>query len=247
MKRLFALFVVLAFGICFESNLALSALVFKSEITSSRKTSPTAFSNPRWEKKCRPDKGSVIKKGQIWTLKTSKNSCDGGTFAQRAEIDTGAAISSSHVGKYVFESKFKLTSDANNKFSILSVNDGRSGCAMPLQIFVSKTGYLSLTGDYKYGTGLACDRDVLNIKYTFKEKVLRDGTEQILRVYLDFKGNSKFGVVVYLNDELVATTAYQFPEGKGFYKSQSFSLSHGVYSHKMFDYVMETKVTLAKD
>ena len=160
MKKLCLFVVLLAFGVFFESNVAFSATVFKdgkvsssSKITSSRKTSPTAFSNPRWEKKCRPDRGSVTKNGQVWTLKTSKNNCDGGTFTQRAEIDTGIAISSSHVGKYVFESRFKLTTDANNKFSILSVNDGRSGCAMPLQIFVSESGYLSLRGDYKYGAG----------------------------------------------------------------------------------------------
>lgn len=258
MRILIKLFVALAFVVCVESNPALSATVFKdgkissSPSTSSSKKIPLegklsdeAFTKSKWKISCDPDKGAVTKNGKIYVLRPSKNNCDGGTFGQRTELYTGN-IPANHKGRYVFVSDFKLKTKENNLFNIFTIHDGRSGCAAPIQIFVTEQGYLRLRGDYKYGAGESCDRDILKTKYTFKQKVKRDGSEQQLKIFLDFIGNGDINAEVHLNGELVATTAYRFPEGRGFLKSQGFFAKHGVYSHKMFDYVLETEFTLKK-
>ena len=250
---------VLAFAVCVGSNPALSATVFKdgkissSSSTSSSKTIPLkgklsddAFTKPKWKISCTPDKGALTKKGKGYVLKTSKNNCDGGVFGQRTELFTGS-IPANHKGQYVFVSDFRLKTKENNLFSVFSIHDGRKGCAPPIQIFVTEQGYLRLRGDYKYGDGESCDRDILKTKYTFKQKVKRDGTEQQLKVFLDFIGNGDINVEVHLNSELVATTAYRLPAGRGFLKSRGFFAKHGVYSHKMFDYVLETEFSLKKN
>lgn len=203
-----------------------------------------AEANPlnRWQISCAVDSGSISKKGRTWTFRTSDNKCPGGIFNQRAEIYT-EKISPNHKGTYRFSSFISLRSNADDKFGIFQIHDGRMGCAPPLKIDVERSGHLVITGDYKIGSqpGENCVRDILQSSGRSATKIRRDGTEYKFDVVLDFNGKGGFKVYVYLNDTLQISGAYEPNPGQGYFGSKFFFFKHGNYSQYMFDYELVSR------
>lgn len=76
----------------------------------------------------------------------------------------------------------------------------------------------------------------------------RDGTPYDFRVEIEFLGDERFYVEVFMDGELVTGGKYDPPvENPAFKHSKSFYFKHGVYSKYMFDYVLEsTNISLMK-
>ncbi|MBO9434539.1 hypothetical protein J7394_10015 [Ruegeria sp. R13_0] len=188
----------------------------------------------KWEISCGVDKGSIKKKGKTWTFTTSSNKCTGGTFSQRAEINS-KSVDPNTKGTYVFSTMVSMKSERNEPFDIFQMHDGRNGCAPPLKVTVLKNNRFKLDADYKTGPGESCVRDVFSQRptsVTFK----RDGSPQKLQVVVQFLGSSQFNVQVALDGKLAAQGSYTPPEGDGYFKSKKFYFKHGVYSKNTFQY-----------
>lgn len=207
-----------------------------------------------WKISCkRVDSGSIIRKKNNWTFKTSKNYCAGGEWKQRAEIISVYALSTRTAAKYNFQSFFDMESssfwaeyDKNEKFDIFQIHDGRMGCAPPLKVNIQKDGRIKLRGDYKLGPGENCIYDIIKSTGRGSTKILRDGTKYKLNVILDFDGNGGFKVEVYINDGYEVSGEYKFKEGKGYIKSRYFAFKHGVYSRLKFPYVLNSVMTMER-
>lgn len=206
--------------------------------------SPTKIRD--WSISCGVDKGAIVRKQDTWIFKTSKNKCKGGTFKQRAEIKSNSHIGLTVDAKYNFETTFKFESNFYEKFDIFQIHDGRDGCAPPLKVTISSMGYIRLRSDYKTGPGENCVRDVMKSSGRGLDRVLGDGTEQKLNVILDFDGKGGFDVEVYLDDKLQVTGEYKFEEGKGYIKSKDFYFKHGVYSKRIFEYQLTSKMSMMR-
>lgn len=195
-----------------------------------------------WRVSCGADPGAISKKGRTWTFRTSTNKCPGGIFKQRAELATDK-ISPRHKGAYKFNSTISMRSNADNKFSIFQIHDGRYGCAPPLKVNVERNGHLKLTGDYKIGSapGENCVRDVLTSSGRSAARIRRDGTEHKLDVIVDFDGQGGFRVFVYLDDTLQINGAYNPERDKGYFQSEFFYFKHGNYSQYMFEYELVSR------
>ena len=191
----------------------------------------------QWSVSCSVDKGSIQKKGKIRIFKTSTNRCSGGTFNQRAEIKS-ETVSRNHKGKYQFTSTISMTSNSNEKFDIFQMHDGRDGCAPPLKVTVLSNGRFKLEADYKIGKGEACVRDVFAQSTKSNVVFRRSGQLQQLDILVDFLGEQRFLVQVFLDGTLAAQGSYSPPEGNGYVTSKHFYFKHGVYSKNMFDYEM---------
>ncbi len=193
----------------------------------------------RWQVSCSVQKGSITRKGRTWVFKTSPNMCPGGVFTQRAEIYTDR-VRPNHKGSYLFEAHISMRTDTTEKFGVFQMHDGRLGCAPPLKLDVLPSGRLELVSDYKTGPGESCVRGKLTERAS-PAKIRRDGTEQKLAVLVDFDGSGGFYVAVWLDDALQLDGTYRLPPGQGYFKSEFFYFKHGVYSQRMFDYVLVSR------
>ena len=149
-----------------------------------------------WDVSCGADRGSIRKSADVWTFKTSDNYCSGGTFKQRAEIKTDD-YSTRRAGDFLFSSNVTMMSASPNEYSIFSIHDGRNGCAPPLQLFVRPDGRMYISSDVKTGPGESCIRGFIG--GTSSDRVLRNGTEQLLQVLVQFDGEGSFDVTVWLD------------------------------------------------
>jgi len=192
-----------------------------------------------WTISCGADPGAISRSGGVWTFRTSRNRCKGGTFAQRAEVNTDS-ISPSAKGAYLFETNVTMTSGSIQQFTIFQVHDGRFGCAPPLSIDVTPNGRLLLKSDIKTGEGENCIRGALNEKLS-RGTVRRDGTEQKLTVLVDFDGKGGFAVQVWIDGVAQISGRYDPLKQPDAFKSKKFYLKHGVYSQRMFEYVMTSR------
>ena len=152
-----------------------------------------------WDISCGADQGSITKSADTWIFKTSDNYCSGGTFNQRAEINT-ENYSTRREGDFLFSSNVAMTAPRNNEYSIFSIHDGRNGCAPPLQLFVRPDGRMYISSDVKTGPGESCVRG--SIGGTSPDQVLRDGTEQLLQVLEQMDEKLQSNVVLCHNDLL---------------------------------------------
>ncbi len=199
-----------------------------------------------WEISCSVDKGSITGRGANWVFKTSANKCSGGTFQQRAEISSRKAISTSTNAIYNFQSFFKFTSfDYDKEFDIFQVHDGRYGCAPPLKVSVNSLGRLKLYSDYTTGPN-QCIKDVIKFHSPGGTKIKRDGTQYKMNVYLNFDGTAGFEVEVYIDDELQVSGKYSPPSQEKFVLSRYYYFKHGVYSKKIFDFKLESKISMTQ-
>ena len=199
-----------------------------------------------WEISCSVDKGAITGKGANWVFKTSKNKCEGGTFNQRAEISSKKAISTSTKAIYNFQSLFKFTSfDYDKQFDIFQVHDGRYGCAPPLKVSVNSRGKVRLYSDYTTGPN-QCKKDVIKFLSPGETRIKRDGTQYKLDVYLSFNGDAGFLVDVYIDDKLQVSGKYNPPSKDKFVSSRYYYFKHGVYSKKIFDFKLESKMSMTK-
>lgn len=184
------------------------------------------------------DKGTVTysKSDDTWTFTKSRNYCQGGFFEQRAELIT-SKISPKSNKSYLFETDFSFTSESNERFSIFSLHDTRDGCAPPAQLHVNPDGRIWIASDVKVGAGEQCIRGRLGTSSS--ARILRDGTEQNLRVLVNFDGDGGFLITVWLDGKRQFKEKYS-PQKNG-YKSKTFHFNHGVYSQAMFDYIMKSR------
>lgn len=192
-----------------------------------------------WKTSCGADAGSVTKKGNLRTFKTSRNHCEGGIFKQRAEIYSGQ-ISPSTKGTWLFEANVAMTTGSSQPFSLFQIHDGRFGCAPPLVVDVTSDGRLLLKSDIKTGEGESCIRGALNSKLS-KGRIQRDGTEQKLSVLVDFDGKGGFSVQVSIDGVPQISGAYDPSRQPKEFLSKKFYFKHGVYSKDMFDYVLTSR------
>ena len=199
-----------------------------------------------WVVSCSVDSGSIRSKGGEWVFTTSKNRCKGGIYKQRAEINTKGALSTKKATQYRFQSYFRMTSDAIEKFDIFQIHDSRDGCAPPLKVNVQPSGRLKLYSDYKIGPGEQCVRNVMKSTGLGKTKVKRDGREYKLDVLLDFEGQGGFHVAVYIDDRFEVSGRYNPPKEKGYYISRYFYFKHGVYSQQIFDYLLTSDMSMKR-
>lgn len=192
-----------------------------------------------WSISCSVDPGAITVKGKTRTFKTSTNHCKGGVFAQRAEISSDS-ISPTAKGAYLFETNIAMRSSSRQQFTIFQVHDGRLGCAPPLSIDVTPDGSLLLKSDIKTGEGESCIRGALNERRS-AGKIRRDGTEQKLSVLVDFDGRGGFSVQVWIDDMPQISGRYDPLKHPVAFKSKKLYLKHGVYSQRVFDYVMTSR------
>ena len=205
--------------------------------------SPSKITN--WDINCSVDKGGIIDTYPTYIFKTSRNKCGGG-FKQRSQITTSKAISTSIKSIYNFQSIFSFydKADYKQKFDIFSINDGRKNCAPPLVLSIESDGVLNLRGDYKTGPGEQCERDVLNTKNYSTTSIKRDGTKYKLNLITKFNGNGSFSSKVYLDDVLQLEAFYLPPKQINYFVSKYYSFKHGVYSKDIFDYTLESKISM---
>lgn len=207
---------------------AFAALILVSSVGS-------GYANPlnRWEVSCGADAGAITRSGRTWTFTESANFCDGGLFAQRAEISTDP-ISLSHKGAYLFKSTISITTSANNRFSLWQVHDSRLGCAPPFQVYVEANGQLVATSDIKTGPGESCIRGTIG--QPSKKRIRRDGTKHDLQVLIEFDGEGSFKATLWLDGEVQIQGQYKAQGDQ--YRSKHFYFKHGIYSREMFDFEM---------
>ncbi|CAD0186410.1 hypothetical protein RUESEDTHA_03318 [Ruegeria sp. THAF57] len=200
-----------------------------------------AHSNPlsRWQISCGVDAGSIAKKGKTYTFKTSSNQCpgDGPQWKQRAEIYSDR-VKPDHMGSYLFSSTISMTTNAQQKWDIFQIHDGRRSCAPPLKVSVLGNGHLELTSDVNTGAGEEnCIRGKLS-KSRSPQKQKLNGTTQKLDVLIEFTGEAGFIATVWLDDKVQLQGTYQPPNTPGAFQSKFFYFKHGVYSPERWDYVL---------
>jgi len=201
--------------------------------------SAAAMPLDRWKISCGVDEGSITKKRRNYTFKTSSNHCTGGVFNQRAEINT-EKVGPKTRGAYLFETTVAMTSRSNQQFDIFQIHDGRDGCAPPLKVQVAPNGTIRLQSAVKLGPGEQC-RPEDRTTGSSKVKFLRNGTEQNLRILIQFNGKGGFSTNVWLNDRLAVNGSYVPPADPSAFRSKHFYFKHGVYSKNMFNYEMTSK------
>ncbi|MBB93771.1 MAG: hypothetical protein CML68_04080 [Rhodobacteraceae bacterium] len=200
-----------------------------------------ASANPlnTWQVSCAADPGSITRKGKTWTFKTSTNHCPGGVWKQRAEIYSDR-VNPTHKGTYLFRSTVSMTAGTNEKFDIFQIHDGRHGCAPPLKVDVLPSGQIELTSDLKTGPGESCERGALG-RSARQGVIRRDGTPQLLEVIIDFNGLGGFDAFVRVDGTLQVSGSYMPPTGAQYFQSKFFYFKHGVYSQRMFPYVLTSE------
>ncbi|MFY0692231.1 MAG: hypothetical protein JXR14_09965 [Paracoccaceae bacterium] len=208
-------------------------------------SSPVA-ANPlnKWQVSCGADPGSIVRKGKTWIFRTSTNHCPGGVWKQRAEIYTDR-VKPTHKGAYLFSATVAMDAGTNEKFDIFQIHDGRRGCAPPLKVEVLPSGQIELTSDLKTGPGESCVRGALGRSST-RGVIRRDGTSQLLEVIIDFDGQGGFGAFVRVDGKLQVTGSYSPPSGAQYFQSKFFFFKHGVYSQRIFPYVLNSKEMTVK-
>ena len=183
------------------------------------------------------DRGAIeyIKLEDTWKFTPSRNYCSGGA-KQRAELATGS-IKTNTEKSYLFETNISFKSQSTERFIIFSIHDGRDGCAPPASLYVSENGQLYVESDIKTGPGESCIRGRLG--QASKDKVSKDGRNHNLRIFVEFDGVGGFIMSVWLDGKLQINGGY-IPQTDE-YASTRFYFKHGVYSQKMFNYVLKSK------
>lgn len=200
-----------------------------------------AQANPlnQWSVSCSVDPGAITVKGKTRTFRTSTNRCEGGIFSQRAEIAT-KPIKPTDKGAYLFETNVSMTTESLQQFTIFQIHDGRLGCAPPLSLDVKPDGSLLMKSDIKTGPGENCIRGTLNDRQS-KGRMSRDGTEKKLSVLVIFDGKGGFEVSVSIDGRPEISGRYDPSKQPKDFLSKKFYFKHGVYSQKMFTYVMTSR------
>ena len=206
-----------------------------------------------WVVSCDVDQGSITGKGKKRKFRPSANLCDKGfkqrtfVYKQRSEIRTDAAISAKANVTYHFQTIFDINANRNEKFDIFQVHDDRDGCAPPLKVNIFYDNTIKLYSDYKTGPGESCKRQVMSSTIPPQTTILRDGTQYVLDIYLDFDGKGGFIVDVYIDNVHEAHGVYTPPQGDRYYfKSKYFYFKHGSYSSNMFDYELNSEFFMKK-
>lgn len=201
-------------------------------------TSAQALTLNSWSISCGADKGSITKKGKIWRFSTSSNKCPGGSWKQRAELSTRHEKPDLK-GAYLFTSHVAMMSKRPKRFDIFQIHDGRRSCAPPLKVTVLSNGQLELWSDIEFTNG-KCIYGKLT-KRPSSGRLRFDGTEQELKILLNFDGNGGFDVTVWLDGRVEATGRYDQPTQANAFRSTKFYFKHGSYSQNMFDYVLTSR------
>ncbi|MBL4875420.1 MAG: hypothetical protein JKY10_02835, partial [Cohaesibacteraceae bacterium] len=189
-----------------------------------------------WKISCGADQGSIVKKGDTWTFKTSSNRCTGGIFKQRAEIKSGD-VRPTIKGTYRFSSTISMNAQKRQKFDIFQIHDGRSSCAPPLKVTVHPTGRIKLDSHYRT-TSRKCEINSSISGGTSAKRLSFNGKKHLLQIDISFDGKGGFGVIVRLDGKQQIKGQYNPPQGKNYFKSKRFYFKHGVYSRHPFEYVM---------
>ncbi|MGJ8609813.1 MAG: hypothetical protein ACSHWY_01880, partial [Octadecabacter sp.] len=190
-----------------------------------------------WDISCGVDEGAIRQVSDGYEFRTSSNHCSGGVFNQRAEIHT-ENFPTNRTGAFLFSSEIAMTSPVNRAFSIFSIHDGRDGCAPPLQLFVRPDGRMYIASDIKTGSGQSCIEGVIG--GVSQGRILRDGTDQLLEILVQFDGAGGFGVTVTLDGVQQITGRYQPSSNSAAILSERFYFKHGVYSRSVFDYLLRS-------
>ncbi len=193
----------------------------------------------KWQVSCGVDPGAIVRDGKTWVFRTSSNHCPGGVWKQRAEIFTDR-IKPTHKGAYLFSATVAMEAGTNEKFDIFQIHDGRRGCAPPLKVDVLPSGRIELTSDLKTGPGESCERGALGRSASSKV-IRRDGTRHLLEVVIDFDGRGGFDAFVSVDKKLQVSGTYKPPVGTRYFQSEFFFFKHGVYSQRIFPYVLTSQ------
>lgn len=188
-----------------------------------------------WSISCGVDQGAITKKGKDWRFTTSSNRCPGGSWQQRAEIST-KHVKPNVKGAYLFTSRVSMTSSRPKRFDIFQLHDGRRSCAPPLKVTVLSNGRMELWSDTEFTNG-GCICGKLT-RQPSAGRLRFDGTEQELKVLINFDGNGGFDVTVWLDGRVEMKGRYDQPLQANAFRSTKFYFKHGAYSPKTFDYVL---------
>lgn len=198
-----------------------------------------AFALDNWKVSCGADSGSIRHAQDVWTFRTSSNHCSGGIFNQRAEIATDS-VPPSHVGAYLFTTRVAMRSPEPEKFAIFQIHDGRHGCAPPLTVTVERDGRLFLVSDVKTGKGESCIRGQLSDRRS-ATRLRRDGTEQELKVLIEFTGTGGFHATIWIDGAMQLSGSFSSDATPPAYKPRKFYFKHGVYSQNRFPYTLTSR------
>ncbi|SLN28919.1 hypothetical protein [Pseudooctadecabacter jejudonensis] len=219
-------------------KILLSLLTFISLMGCLESTTRNAGPLNDWRLSCSPDAGSVRQVSGGWDFSTGNNNRVGGIFDQRAEI-VSDNFPINRAGDYLFTTTIAMTSPVNREFSIFSIHDGRRGCAPPMQLFVQPDGRMYVASAIKTGAGQSCiDQQLGGIS---PDRILRNGTEQDLRILVQFDGAGGFGLTVWLDGEVQITGRYRPPSDPNALVTDRFFFKHGVYSRTVFDYLLQSR------
>ena len=81
---------------------------------------------------------------------------------------------------------------------------------------------------------------------TIKTQIKRNGTEYKLNILVDFDGKSGFDIQAFLDNKLEINGKYSPPSGSKYFKSKYYFFKHGVYSKRMFDYELTSRISMKK-
>ena len=202
-------------------------------------TSPLIAENlNKWAISCSVDEGAITRQDNVWRFTTSKNRCPGGSWKQRAELSTRHETPSLK-GAYMFASNVAMQSLRPKRFDIFQLHDGRRFCAPPLKVTVLPDGRLELWSDVAFNNG-ECIYGKLT-KRPSSGRLVFDGTEQELKILIDFDGTGGFDIYVWLDGKMEASGQYNQPTQSNAFRSTKFYFKHGAYSQEMFDYVLTSR------
>ena len=209
------------------------------------------FGSPKkitdWTMQCstKANKEAVLDNYPTYIFRPVKNTCRTNSAA-RSQIKSRKAISTSVTSSYNFQSIFSITDKSiyKERFDFFSIQDGRETCAPPFVLSIESNGILNIRGDYKVGKDKQCIRNVLNKKSFSSLEIKRDGTKYKLNIIIQFNGDGSFSTLVYLDDKRQFEANYTQPTENNYFVSKYFAFRHGVRSNNIFDYVLESKISM---
>ena len=191
------------------------------------------------------NKEAVLDKYPTYIFRPVKNTC-GTSSTLRSQIKSRKAISTKITSSYNFQSIFSISDKSfyKERFDFFSIEDGREKCAPPFVLSIESNGNMNIRGDYKIGRGEQCKRNILNKKRLNSSEIKRDGTQYKLNIIIQFNGDGSFSALVYLDNKLQFEANYTQPNENNYFMSKYFAFRHGVRSNNIFEYVLESKISM---
>lgn len=210
----------------------------------------------KWEKKCQYSNYTVNDGTYTFHPFENKKNIKGGcgnnsTNLQRSEIQhKGARVPFTTTDKFVFTSKWSITTDSPFTFTMFQIHDEKeAGGCKPELMLESSEGMTEFVGQWKFdwdGERALCNSKAMRDRFAAEDEEAnraktdftfkRDGTIYDIRVEVDFVGNGDFKATLFVDGEEKLVGYYNYPTSDEYLHPKTFGIHHGNYSAYMFDY-----------